>query len=115
MLKVYTYSKCDSCRRAVKFLRQRGVQFTELPIRETPPPPDEIAAMLQAIQPASKVFNTSGADYRQLGLSASLPNLSLQEIINLLASNGNLIKRPFVISDSIKLTGFNPDTWDKVF
>lgn len=112
MLRVYTYSKCDTCRRAVKFLRARGTAFDEMPIRETPPTKRELTTMLAAQNgELRRLFNTSGADYKAMGLSARLPSLTPDEAIDLLAANGNLVKRPFAIGDDIHLVGFDEARW----
>jgi arsenate reductase len=58
-----------------------------------------------------KLFNTSGADYKTLGLSAKLPALSEVEALALLASNGNLVKRPFALGDGVALVGFDEAAW----
>lgn len=113
-LKLYTYKNCDTCRRAVKFLRASAVPFEEIPIRDTPPSKAELRAMLAAQGgQLRKLFNTSGADYKALGLSTKLPSLSESEAIALLASNGNLVKRPFVIGDDFYLVGFDEEAWRK--
>ena len=62
-----------------------------------------------------KLFNTSGMDYRALGIKDQLPTMTDAQAIDLLASNGNLIKRPFVISKSLGLLGFKEDVWSKAF
>jgi arsenate reductase len=112
MLRAYTYAKCDTCRKAVKFLRAHGIAFEEIPIRETPPSRDELRAMLAAQGgQLRKLFNTSGGDYKALGLSAKLPALSEAGAIDLLATNGNLVKRPFVLGDGVALVGFDEATW----
>jgi len=112
MLRVYTYAKCDTCRRAVKFLRARDIAFIEIPIRETPPTKTELQAMLTAQNgEIRKLFNTSGGDYKALGLSSRLPALPVDEALSLLAANGNLVKRPFVIGDSLRLVGFDEARW----
>ncbi len=112
MLKVYTYAKCDTCRKAVKFLRGKGTKFQEIPIRETPPSLSELKAMLQAQGgEMRRLFNTSGVDYKALGLSAKLPGLSEAEALKLLAGNGNLVKRPFVVGNDVHLVGFKEDEW----
>lgn len=112
MLKVYTYGQCDTCRKAVKFLRTRGVAFQEVPIRETPPSVSELKAMLKAKGgELRKLFNTSGRDYKALGLSEKLPFLSESEALKLLAGNGNLVKRPFAIGDGVFLVGFKEEEW----
>jgi arsenate reductase len=112
MLKVYTYAKCDTCRKAVKFLRAQDVPFEEIPIRETPPSPAELRAMLKARNgELRRLFNTSGQDYKTLGLSAKLPAMSEGEALELLAGNGNLVKRPFAIGDGVHLVGFDEAAW----
>jgi arsenate reductase len=96
----------------VKFLRAQGIAFEEIPIRETPPTRDELHAMLVAQSgQLRKLFNTSGADYKALGLSAKLPTLSEDEALDLLVSSGNLVKRPFALGGSAALVGFDETTW----
>ena len=112
MLRVHTYAKCDTCRKAGKFLRTQGVAFEEIPIRETPPTRAELRTMLAAQGgQLRKLFNTSGGDYKALGLSAKLPALSEAEALDLLAGNGNLVKRPFALGDGVALVGFDEATW----
>jgi arsenate reductase len=112
-LTVYTYANCDSCRRAVKWLRAHGLEFMEKPIRETPPGPAELRAMLKAQHgELRKLFNTAGADYRAAGLGAKLPALTEAAALGLLAGNGNLVKRPFLLrADGVGLVGFNEAAW----
>lgn len=115
-LVVYTYAGCDSCRRAVKWLRTHQIVFSEKPIRETPPSPAELRTML-ALQEGQmrKLFNTSGQDYRAQKLGDKLATLSEVEAIGLLATNGNLVKRPFALGQgtagAIGLVGFKADLW----
>lgn len=112
MLKVYTYAKCGTCRKAVKFLKAHDVAFQEVPIRETPPTMAELKAMLAARGgELRKLFNTSGLDYKAQGLSTKLPTLSENESLQLLAGNGNLVKRPFAIGKDVHLTGFDEEVW----
>lgn len=113
-MKLYTYHACSTCRSAVKWLRARGITFDEVPIRETPPSLDELRAMLAAHEGQLRpLFNTSGQDYRALGLKDKLPAMSLEEALALLASHGNLVKRPFAIDmkAGIYLTGFQEEAW----
>ncbi len=111
---LYTYSNCDTCRRAVKWLRHEGIVFTEKPIRTNPPLPSELRAMLNYVdEDLRKLFNTSGQDYRALNMKEKLPTLSAAEAIKLLAGNGNLIKRPFLIGDGFGLVGFNAEAWER--
>lgn len=114
-MKIYTYAKCGTCRKAVKFLKEQGMEFQELPIRETPPLLSELELMLEAYGgEIRKLFNTSGRDYQALGLGAKLPDLSTSEALQLLARNGNLIKRPFLIADKAKIVGFNESIWREI-
>ena len=112
MLKVYAYSGCDTCRRALKFLRERGVAHEVIPIRERPPTTAELARMLAAYGgEVRKLFNTSGQDYKALGLAAKLPGMPTAAALDLLANNGNLVKRPFVVTRDGGVVGFKPDEW----
>ena len=112
MLKLYAYANCDSCRRAARWLREAGHACTEVPIRETPPTPAELRTVLAALDgDLRRLCNTSGRDYRALGLSAQLPTLSVDEALALLSGNGNLIKRPVLLGPGVALAGFQPDAW----
>ena len=111
MLKVYTYAKCSTCRKAVKFLRERLIPFEEVPIRETPPSLAELKSMLEG-RSLKALFNTSGLDYKALGLSGKLAKMSAVEALGLLAKNGNLVKRPFVIGKDVRLVGFDEEAWE---
>jgi arsenate reductase len=116
MTTVYTYSGCDTCRRAVKWLRARKIEFTEKPIRQTPPTPTELSTMLRHQNgELRRLFNTSGQDYRAAGLKDKLPDMSPSEAIALLAANGNLVKRPFVLGGDFGLVGFDEALWTRTF
>ena len=111
-LKVYVYDKCSTCRKAIQFLDGAGIAYQKIAIREQPPTNAELKTMLKAqTGELKKLFNTSGMDYRSLNIKDKLPTLSIPDAINLLASNGNLIKRPFAISKNVALVGFKEDTW----
>jgi arsenate reductase len=112
MLKLYTYQKCSTCRSARKFLEARGIAYQELPIRETPPPPAELARMLRAYDgKMTRLFNTSSQDYRDAGLKDTLPSLSQTDAFARLQQNGNLVKRPFLLGDDVALVGFKEPEW----
>ena len=113
VLTIYTYANCDTCRRATKWLRAHDLAFVEKPIRETPPTPAELRAMLAAHGgELGKLFNTSGRDYREQKLGETLPTLSHAAAIKLLAGNGNLVKRPFLLAPGgAGLVGFNEPAW----
>ena len=115
-LRVYTLSNCDTCRRAVKWLRERCIEFEERAIRETPPSPAELRTMLQACDGEFRpLFNTAGRDYREQKLGEKMPTMSASAALLLLAENGNLVKRPFVVGDGVALVGFNEGTWKTAF
>ncbi len=114
MITVYTYAGCDSCRKAVKWLKAEGVAFEEKPIRETPPSVAELRAMLKLLGGSGelrRLFSTAGQDYRALGLKDTLPAMSEAEALGLLANNGNLVKRPFLIGKGVGLVGFDEVVW----
>jgi arsenate reductase len=109
---IYTLKTCDSCRKATKWLKERSIPFEEVPIRETPPSAKELRRALADLgSDVRKLFNTSGQDYRALNIKNKLPTLSEDEAIALLASNGNLVKRPFLISANATLVGFDGKKW----
>jgi arsenate reductase len=111
-LTIYTLSNCSTCRDATKWLRARGIAFAEKPVRETPPTVKELRAMLAAHDgKISRLFNTSGMDYRALGIAQKLPGLTTAEALDLLAGNGRLVKRPFLIGTGVALVGFDEKSW----
>lgn len=112
MIKIYTYQKCSTCRKATQWLRSQGLAFEEHPIRETPPSKSELESMLNTYGgDLRKLFNTSGLDYRALGLKERLPTMAKKEALQLLAQNGNLVKRPFLLAGSFKSAGFREEDW----
>lgn len=116
MLKVYAYSGCSTCNGALKFLKDRKVAHEVLAIRETPPTKAELARMLSVYGgDIRRLFNTSGQDYRALGLGPKLEAMGVDEAIGLLAANGNLVKRPFVVARDGGLVGFKPHEWERCF
>ena len=114
-LRLYEYKGCDTCRRARKFLEARGVAFDAIPIREQPPTQGELKRML-AIYGGDlrRLFNTSGGDYKAMKLADRLPELTVDEALALLAANGNLVKRPFVLTDKGGVVGFKEPEWEKL-
>lgn len=114
MLKLYIYQGCSTCRDAVKWLNACGIKFDERAIRETSPTMPELKAMLAAKQGNLRaMMNTSGMDYRALGLKDKLPGMTQDEALKLLSKNGNLVKRPFAFDQAkdIFLVGFKEAEW----
>jgi arsenate reductase len=115
MLTVYVYQGCSTCRDALKWINARGIKFEERAIRETPPTVPELKAMLASKQGNLRaIMNTSGMDYRALGLKDKLPGMQQDEVLKLLSRNGNLVKRPFAFdaAEKIFLTGFKQSEWE---
>ena len=108
-MKLYGYKNCSTCKKAEKWLTERGISFEKIPIREIPPTKDEIYKMIKKYG-VKKVFNTSGKDYRKLGIKDKLATMSENEIVVLLSSNGNLVKRPFLVAKTF-LIGFKEEEW----
>jgi arsenate reductase (glutaredoxin) len=113
MLTLYTYAKCGTCRKAIAHLAKRGIPFVEKPIRDQPPSLAELKAMHASIGDLRRLFNTSGQDYRALGIKDVLPGMTDAQALRLLAGNGNLIKRPFVPLPDGGLVGFDAAEWQR--
>ena len=111
-MKVYAYSHCDTCRKALKHLEGGKHKVEVLPIREQPPSKAELQKMLKIYEgKIAKLFNTSGADYRAMKLGEKLPKMDPDKALDLLAKNGNLVKRPFVLIGNTGAVGFRIDEW----
>lgn len=110
--KLYVLANCDTCRRAVKWLRAQGIAFEERAIRETPPSGAELRRALAACDgQIGRICNTSGREYRAEKLGERLPGMTAAAALELLAANGNLVKRPFLVGDDFVLMGFNEAAW----
>ena len=112
-MKLYQYPNCSTCRKAIKFLNDNACDFTSINIVEQPPTKAELKAMLASYEGnIRKLFNTSGLQYSELNMKEKLPEMSSTELINLLADNGKLIKRPFLLNaDKSGIVGFNETLW----
>jgi arsenate reductase (glutaredoxin) len=115
-LKVYEYRKCSTCRNALKYLEARGISYTAVPIRDTPPSMSELKTMLNVYNgDIKKLFNRSGGDYREMNLKDKLGAMSDDAALKLMRSNGNLVKRPFAIDGAKGIVGFNEAEWNNLF
>ncbi|MGZ3710533.1 MAG: arsenate reductase family protein [Bdellovibrionota bacterium] len=110
-LKVYEYSGCSTCKKALKFLDSKGIAYDKIDITAQAPTKAELQAMAKERGSLKPLFNTSGLVYRELKLGEKLPTMSEEKQIELLASNGRLVKRPFVAG--MGLVGFKEDEWKK--
>ena len=112
MIKVYQYSKCSTCRKALKFLDEHGIEYTPVDIVEKPPTQKELTAMLKFQGDSIRaLFNTSGQVYREMDLKNKIGNMKKMEAIRLLSKNGKLIKRPFLLAGKNGFIGFKKDEW----
>ena len=109
------YKGCDGCRKAKSWLEEKGVEFEEIAIREVTPSRGELKEAL-ALHDMNlrKLFNVSGGDYREMGLKEKLPQMSVNEALELLVANGNLVKRPFLATDRGCISGFDTAVWESL-
>jgi len=115
-LTFYGYDNCGTCRKAKKWLTERQIEFIDIPILTSPPTKVELEKFYkQSGLPLKKFFNTSGRRYRDLGMKDKIQTSSDDELLNWLASDGRLIKRP-IVTDNEKVTvGFDEETYEKVW
>lgn len=109
------YPKCGTCQKARKFLEEKGIVFEDRNIKEQNPTAEELKVWIEKSGlPIKKFFNTSGMLYRQMELKDKLPNMSEQEMIELLATEGMLVKRPILVTDDQVLVGFKQAEWEEI-
>lgn len=107
------YPKCSTCQRAKKWLENRKIEFDDRHIVENTPTYEELEKWIsRSGKDIKKFFNTSGLVYKNLNLKNKLNNMTNEEKIKLLASNGMLIKRPLLVGDNVLLIGFKEDEWN---
>lgn len=112
----YGYSKCGTCRKAQKWLDDREIDCTYHPIIDRPPTKNEIAQFQrQSGLDLRKFFNTSGKKYRELGLKDKIKEATEDEMLDWLAADGMLLKRPLVTDGDTVTVGFNEKTFDEVW
>ena len=114
-MKLYQYPKCSTCRKATKFLNEKGIEFISIDITEQPPTIGELDNMLASYNgEIKKLFNTSGVQYRELNMKEKLPDMSVEQAVKLLSVNGKLIKRPFLLNDEGQgVIGFKEVDWNE--
>ena len=109
------YPKCTTCQKAKKWLEENKIEFEDRNIIEETPTVEELTEWIKSNEPETKKwFNTSGLKYKELNLKEKLPNMSDEEKIKLLASNGMLIKRPLLITDKGIYIGFKEEKWKNI-
>ena len=111
---VLVYRKCSTCIRALKWLEENQIAFEERPIVEQNPTYEELKAWHRMSGlPLKKFFNTSGLIYKDMQLKDKLPQMTEEEQLQLLATDGKLVKRPLVVGDGFVLTGFKESEWEE--
>jgi arsenate reductase len=106
--RVYQYSKCSTCRKALAFLDEKGVEYESVDIVSRPPSKRELKNALKLTGlPLKKLFNTSGQSYREGNFGERLATLSEADALDALAADGKLVKRPFIVGDDYVLVGFD--------
>lgn len=112
---VLVYRKCSTCQKALKWLEEQGIAYEERPIVEQNPTYEELKLWYEKSGlPLKRFFNTSGMLYKEQGLKDKLPDMTEEEQLRLLATNGMLVKRPLVIGDNFVLTGFKEKEWERL-
>ncbi|MCR5047853.1 MAG: arsenate reductase family protein [Saccharofermentans sp.] len=111
-MKVYCYSKCTTCKKALKWLDENKIKYELIDIKEDHPD-EKTLKMLHKKSglPLRRFFNTSGLIYREMELSKKLPQMSEDEMFKLLASDGMIVKRPLLVADDKVLVGFKEEEW----
>ena len=107
------YPKCTTCQKAQKWLDETGAAYTGRNIKEDNPTRAELEQWHQRSGlPLKRFFNTSGLQYKALGLKDKLPEMSQEEQLDLLATDGMLVKRPILVGDDVVLVGFRQAEWE---
>lgn len=108
------YPKCSTCQKAKKWLDQRGVEYKDRHIKEQNPKEEELREWhARSGLPLKKFFNTSGMLYKSMQLKEKLPQMSEEEQLRLLATDGMLVKRPLIVMEDRVLVGFKEAEWEK--
>jgi arsenate reductase len=109
------YPPCSTCQKAKKWLDENGVSYTDRHIKTDNPTYEELKSWYEKSGlPLKKFFNTSGLVYKALNLKEKLPQMTEEDQLRLLASDGMLVKRPLVIDGDTVLTGFKAEQWERL-
>lgn len=109
------YPKCTTCKKAKKWLEENGVEFTDRHIVENNPSKEELKEWYEKSGlPLKRFFNTSGMKYKEMKLKDKLPEMSEEEQLELLATDGMLVKRPLLIGETFAIPGFKEQAWEEV-
>ena len=115
MIKFICYTKCTTCQKAKKWLDEHQIAYELRDIKLENPTLDELSEWYKKSNfPLKKFFNTSGLLYKSLDLKNKLPAMTNEEMLQLLATDGMLVKRPILIADDFILLGFKEDEYEKI-
>ena len=115
MLKFICYPKCTTCQKAKKWLDDNGIKYEFRDIKVENPSLEELTLWYKKSGlPLKKFFNTSGLLYKSMELKTKLPEMSEDDMLGLLATDGMLVKRPLLIGDDFVLVGFKENEWSKI-
>ena len=113
-MKVYYYPTCNTCKKAMKWLDEKGIPYSKKHIVDSNLTYKEVEEIYKKSKfDVQKLFNTSGLVYRELNLKDKLKETDLQQKLELLASNGMLLKRPLLVQESTVIVGFNKDVYEE--
>ena len=113
---IVCYPKCGTCQKAEKWLKTNGVEYACRPIKEENPSKAELIEWLsKSGLPVNKFFNTSGLLYKEYNMKEKLKSLSEAELLDILASNGLIVKRPVLVTGDKVLVGFKEEEWKNLF
>lgn len=114
-MKVLVYRKCSTCKKALKWLEENQISYEERAIVDDNPTYEELKEWYEKSGlPLKRFFNTSGMLYREMQLKDKLKDMSEEEQLRLLATDGMLVKRPLVVGDNVVLTGFKEAEWEQL-
>lgn len=109
------YPKCSTCQKAKKWLDSNAIEYEDRHIVEHNPTAAELKEWSERSGvPLKKFFNTSGILYREMNLKEKLEGMTEEEQLNILSTNGMLVKRPIIVGENIVLTGFKPELWERL-
>lgn len=109
------YPKCTTCKKAKAWLDDNGLKYRDRNIKEENPTYEELKEWFEKSNlPLKKFFNTSGLIYKSMNLKEKLPEMSEEEQLKLLATDGMLVKRPIIVTQNAVLVGFNEAEWQAV-
>jgi len=113
-VKLFSYNKCGTCRKAKKLLDAYKASYDEIDITENPPPKSVLKRAIQ-VKGIKKLFNTSGEQYKKLGIKDKIGTMTEAQALGLLSGNGRLVKRPIAVDGNQITVGFNESEYKEVW